>query len=39
MNAWTAEIPPIFLCSSKTKHGRMEILTHIAQILAKNSRT
>lgn len=38
MNAWTTELPPIFLCSAKTKQGRMEILTHIAQILAKNSR-
>ncbi len=39
MGAWTTDVPPIFLCSAKTKHGRMEILTHIAQILAKNSRT
>jgi GTP-binding protein len=35
---WRTEMPDIFLCSSKTKHGRMEILTSIEASLANRNR-
>ena len=35
---WRSDMPDVFLCSSKTKHGRMDILTAIEASLTKRNR-
>ena len=35
---WRSEMPDVFLCSSKTKHGRMDILTAIEASLTNRNR-